>query len=333
MTASKVIIDTDPGVDDAMAISFAFAHPGIEVAGITTALGNVPLATATANAIRICEANGAGVPVCEGEPEAVAGEALKCPFWVHGEDGLGNTGLPPPRGSADPRGAVDFIAEILLASPGEVTLVPVGALTNVARLVERRPEAVACAKAVVVMGGAAHVPGNVTPLAEFNVACDPEAADIVFGAGWPVVMVGLDVTGNTVLTAADFREITGANPKMDFIGRAAANYIDFYTRHVGLEGCCMHDVCAVAHVVEPDILTLEDARIRVCLEGPARGKTAVMPDFMERSLADWIERPQWSGEEFPKDLERWMERPRQRYAAAIDRERMVRLFVETLKGG
>ena len=333
MIPNRVIIDTDPGVDDAMAISFAFAHPDIDVVGITSVFGNVPLATATMNALRICEANGRNVPVCQGEEMALAGEPLKSPFWVHGADGLGNIDLPPPQGKVERRDAVDFIADTLCESPGEVTLVPVGPLTNIARLVQRRPEAVECARAVVVMGGAAHVIGNVTPLAEFNVACDPEAADQVFCANWPVVMVGLDVTGSTVLTASDFKAITDANPKLDFLGRAAANYIDFYTKHVGLKGCCMHDVCAVAHVVEPGILTLVDARIRVCLEGSARGKTAVMPDTMESSLADWIEKPQWSGEPFPRDLEEWMSRPRQRYAATIDKRRMVDLFVGTLSGG
>lgn len=334
MAVSKIIIDTDAGIDDAMAISFAFAHPGIEVVGITSTFGNVPLETATMNALRLCEANGKDVPVCQGEEKTITKDPLPPPFWVHGKDGLGNINLPPPQKEAHPMDAVEFIAGKLRESPGEITLVPVGSFTNIAWLTIRHPEAVKQARAVVVMGGAAHVTGNVTPLAEFNIACDPEAADMVFGADCKVTMVGLDVTGNTVLTASDFDAVTKANPKMDFLGRAAGNYIDFYTKHVGLKGCCMHDVCAVAHVVEPDILTVADARIMVCLEGVARGKTAVMPDAMGPSLTDWIEKPRWSPEDgFPKDLEKWMSRPRHGYATAIDKERMVELFVETLKAG
>ncbi len=326
----KIIIDTDAGIDDAMAISFAFAHPHIEVIGITSIFGNVPLKTATTNALRLCAFNGKKVPVCEGESDVVGKEMMPCPEWIHGANGFGDISVPESDLTLDQRSAVDFIAAQLSAMPGEISLVPIGPLTNIARLVERYPAAVEQAKQVVLMGGAAHVTGNVTPLAEFNIAGDPEAADTVCAAAWPVTMIGLDVTGNTVLTADIFTKISAANPKLEFLGDAAKQYIDFYTKQVGLAGCCMHDVCAVACVIEPDIFDLVEARIRVECEGFSRGYTAVMPDRMENSLRDWVTKPQWVKQHFPHELAIWLDRPRQRYAASLDKQRMTELFVETL---
>ena len=312
----KIIIDTDPGIDDAMAILFAAKHPQIELLGLTTIFGNCATGLATENALRVVEVAGLDIPVCHGEEAALAGPPRPYPTWVHGEDGLGDIGWPAPTREADPRHAVDFIAETLRAHPNEVTLVPVGPLTNIARLVELHPDVLPLAKEVVVMGGSALDPGNVTPLAEANVANDPEGADLVFGADWPVTMVGLDVTMRTTVGPSDFEEITAANAADgQFMERISAFYIDFYSNKLKVEGCCMHDVCAVALPLHRDLFQTTKARIRVETEGFCRGKTAVMP------------------EGFFHDDEAWVSRPMQAFASGVDGPGMSRLFVDTLKKG
>ena len=328
----KVIIDTDPGIDDAMAISFAINHPEIDLIGITTIFGNVDTNLATLNALRICEANEVTIPVSKGAVDGFSGVSLPAPSWVHGADGLGNIYLDIPTTKPQILNAVEFLKMQIEMYPNEVTIVAVGALTNIASLVTNYPETVTKVKQLIIMGGAINVVGNVTPLAEFNVACDVKAADIVFAANWDLVLVGLDVTGNTHLTRDDFAEIKSANPKYEFLCNAANNYIDFYTSQLGFNGCCMHDVCAVAHVVAPEILSLQEARLRVALkEDVSKGKTIAMPNFLETSLQSWIKRPVWESKQFPQDLQKWIERPVHKYAYAIDKNKMARLFVETLK--
>lgn len=312
----RMIIDTDPGIDDAMAIFFAHAHPDIELVGLTTVFGNVATELATANALRLVEMMGCDTPVCAGETAAFAGPPNPYPTWVHGEDGFGDIGVPAANISADPRHAVDFIADTVRANPGEITLVPVGPLTNIGRLVERHPDVVELVKEIVIMGGNVFHPGNVTPMAEANISNDPEAADLVCGAAWPLTLVGLDVTEKTTVTGPDFAEITsGSSAYGDFLAKASDYYIKFYTAHMGVEGCCMHDVAAVALPVLRDIFTLEKAYLRVETQGFSRGHTAAMP------------------EKFYSDDKEWLDRPLQSYAAKIDSERMRRLFVDTLKSG
>lgn len=308
---TKMIIDTDPGIDDAMAILFALEHPGIELLGLTTVFGNVPAELATANALRILEAAGADVPVCEGAKDAIAGPPRPYPDWVHGKNGMGGIEWPGPARKPDPRGAVDFIAETVLANPGEITLVPVGPLTNIALLVRDRPEAVGKVKEVVLMGGSAHRGGNVTEHAEANIANDPEGADMVFAAPWKVTMVGLDVTKDTVVDGDDFARIgASGKPYGPVMAETAAYYIDFYTKEVGVAGCCMHDVCAVALPERPDLFGLAEAPITVVTEGEERGRTVAH-----------------EGGGAPEG------RQVQSYAATVDKDAMRRLFVDTLAGG
>lgn len=296
-----------------MAILFAYAHPKLEVLGLTTIFGNVATELATANALRLVEVVGADTPVCEGEKSALAGPPRPYPDWVHGKDGFGDIGWPAPSGTVDPRHAVDFIAESIRDHPNEVTLVPVGPLTNIARLVQRHPDVIELVKEVVVMGGSAFRQGNVTPLAEANTANDPEGADLVFGASWPLVMVGLDVTSNTTVTTADFAQITSSNEQFGpFLSQAAAYYIRFYSDTLGVDGCCMHDVAAVALPIAREIFTLTAARLRVETKGFSRGKTAAMPAS------------------FVSDDAQWLERPLHKYASGIDAAAMRDLFVNTL---
>ncbi|MBF2735332.1 MAG: nucleoside hydrolase [Betaproteobacteria bacterium AqS2] len=310
----KIIIDTDPGIDDAMAILFAAAHPGVELLGLTTVHGNVSVKDATRNALRVCAVGGfEALPVCVGAAQPLVGRA-RYARHVHGGDGMGDVPAGrwrPPR--PDPRSAVEFIAEQVKAAPGRVTLVPIGPLTNIARFLERHPRLAAKVQEVVLMGGAAFYAGNATPVAEANILCDPEAAARVFASKLKVTMVGLDVTDTTTLSAADFDRIARRSPGPGgFLRRAVRCYIDFYRRERGKAGCCMHDVCAVACIVAPKLFELRTGRIRVHLEGFMRGGTVVQPP--DRNY----------------DAEGWGRLPPQRYAADADRPALRRLFSKTM---
>ena len=189
----KIILDCDPGIDDALAIAFAVGSPDIYLRGITTVAGNVGLDLTTSNAQRVSEFVGAlGVPVTPGSPAPLLRPPMDARH-VHGDTGLGGALLPPPQSRPAGGHAIDYIIETIGADPGQITLVATGPLTNIALAVHRQPKLVSQVKDFVIMGGSSGR-GNVTPAAEFNIAADPEAAAIVFRAGWTVTMVGLDVT-------------------------------------------------------------------------------------------------------------------------------------------
>ena len=311
----KIILDTDPGVDDAMAFFFADAHPQLQIVGITTIFGNVAVEQATANALRLVEITGGDYPVAAGLGSALAGPPRPYPHWVHGRDGFGDINWPAPASQPSKRPAIDFIIETVKASPGEITLVPVGPLTNIATALRRAPEITDLTREVSIMGGALNCPGNVTPLAEANVANDPEAADAVLAAEWKVSMIGLDVTMQAVIDSGEIKKISrSGNKKGEFLAQATAPYIDFYRKNAGVDGCCMHDVCALALLVAPEIFTMESAAIRVECEGFSRGKTAAMS----------------AGH--PGADEVWQKRPLQSYARAINSKAMLDLFIDTLAG-
>jgi purine nucleosidase len=189
----KVLLDCDPGIDDALAIAFACGHPGLELCAVTTVGGNVPLARTTVNALSVLELAGRrDVPVAAGSPGPLL-QPLADARAVHGETGLGHARLPPPAAQPVAAHAVDLLIETVAAAPGEVTVVATGPLTNIALAVRRHPPLASQVADFVIMGGSAGR-GNVTPAAEFNIITDPEAAAIVFAAGWRVTMTGLDVT-------------------------------------------------------------------------------------------------------------------------------------------
>ena len=190
---TRVILDCDPGIDDALAIVFACGHPGLDLTGVTTVSGNVDLGKVTANALSVLELAGRpDVPVTAGSARPLL-RPIADARDVHGESGLGAATLPPARAEAIPGHAVDFLIEQIGAAPGQITLVATGPLTNIALAVRREPRLTGWVRDFVIMGGSTGR-GNTTPAAEFNIWADPEAAAIVFGAGWQVTMVGLDVT-------------------------------------------------------------------------------------------------------------------------------------------
>jgi purine nucleosidase len=279
--STRIILDCDPGIDDALAIAFAHGHPGIDLLGITTVAGNVGLAKTTANALAVCEFVGAsGTPVtagCAGPLLRPAPDARD----VHGDSGLGGATLPPAVASPAPGHAIDYIIDTVRAAPGEITLVATGPLTNIALAVTREPRLAGWAGRFVIMGGSAGR-GNVTPAAEFNIWADPEAAAVAFRAGWTVIMLGLDVTLRTGASAAVLQQLRDLGPLgTELMLPALAQY-----RSVGEgAGPPVHDVCAVAWIAEPELFGLVPAQVQVETTGQLTAGMTVT-DFEVPSLAD-----------------------------------------------
>ncbi|MGD0067619.1 MAG: nucleoside hydrolase [Streptosporangiaceae bacterium] len=260
---TKIILDCDPGIDDALAIAFAHGHPGIELVGITTVAGNVGLAKTTANALAVCEFIGAGpTPVTAGCAGPLLRPALDA-RQVHGDSGLGGATLPPPAASPAPGHAIDYIIDTVRAAPGEITLVATGPLTNIALAARREPRLADWVQRFVIMGGSAGR-GNVTPAAEYNIWADPEAAAVVFRAGWTVIMLGLDVTLRTSATAAVQQRMRELGP----LGtRLLLPALEQYRSVREPSGPPVHDVCAVAWVAQPELFGLVPARVQVEVAG------------------------------------------------------------------
>jgi purine nucleosidase len=262
MTAT-IILDCDPGIDDALAIAFAHGNPDIDLLGITTVAGNVGLDRTTQNALAVCEFIGAaGTPVTAGCATPLVRPALDARH-VHGESGLGGAELPPPTTRPATGHAADYIIDTVAAAPGEITLVATGPLTNIALAVLKEPRLPELVRDFVIMGGSSGR-GNTTPAAEYNIWADPEAAAAVFRAGWTVTMLGLDVTMRT-----------GAGPavreRMGTLGPLGSDLLlpalDQYRSLAGAGGPPVHDVCAVAYVAEPAVFGLVPARVEVETSG------------------------------------------------------------------
>jgi inosine-uridine nucleoside N-ribohydrolase len=277
-----VLIDCDPGQDDAIALLLALASPELDVLGVTTVAGNQTLEKVTANALRVLELAGrSDVPVAPGADRPLARD-LVLAADAHGESGLDGPALPPPTASPLAQHAIDFLAERVLASERPVTLAPTGPLTNVALFLAQKPEAAARIARIVLMGGAIGA-GNMTPAAEYNVWVDPEAADRVFASSLDVTMIGLDVTNHAVLTPEDADRLRGAGP----VGAAVAGMLDFYgsfyRETYSFAGAPVHDAVALAHVIRPELVTTVDRHVAVDLgSGLCRGRTVV--DMRRRRL-------------------------------------------------
>ena len=277
----KVIFDTDPGVDDAMALLFLERHPDIDLIGITTAFGNASIETTTRNALYLKKAWNIPAPVARGLSETLnpARPHVDWPTGIHGDDGLGNIGVPETVDLAcDPRPAHRFIIDTLRANPGEVTIVAVGRMTNLALALREDPDIAGLVKDVVIMGGAFDVPGNITPAAEANIHGDPEAADVVMTAPWPVTVIGLDVTVKTVMTRRMLAEIAASGgERAQLLAAISEFYIDFYEQYVE-DGMVVHDSCACVYVVAPHLFTTRRGAIRVVCGGIADGQTIQKAD-------------------------------------------------------
>ena len=273
----KVIIDTDPGVDDAMAIMFAFQSPDIDVVGLTTTFGNVYTPLATQNALRLVELAGyPDVPVAHGAELPLVVSLDSVADFVHGIDGLGNSNSTLPHGQPIEQPAAQFIAEMIMTYPGEITLVPIGPLTNLALALVLEPRIAANVAEIVLMGGAITVNGNVNPAAEANIYHDPHAADVVFSAGWPLTMVGLDVTMEVImsddyLAAFDRSDL----PIAQFIYHISRFYRDFHYNNYGINGLHTHDPSAIAYVLDPTLFTTISGPVRVATDGVAMGQTVL----------------------------------------------------------
>ncbi|MBB4844040.1 inosine-uridine nucleoside N-ribohydrolase [Paucibacter oligotrophus] len=285
-TRLQVIFDTDPGIDDAMALFLLARHPAIHLRAITTVFGNASLAVTTRNAQALCGLYGLPpeqVLVAAGAAGPLqAGAEREHSTHVHGEDGLGGeaqraidarSALHP----LDPRPAYQLICDLVNAQPGQITLIAVGPMTNLAQALRHDPGIAAKVRQVIVMGGAFGIQGrsgNVTPVAEANMINDPEAADIVFGAEWPVVIVGLDVTQAVVMDEDYLAGLQGRGGAVgDFLWHATRHYQDFYHSVDGIRGIYSHDASAIAYAVVPEAFELRAGPVRVALEGIARGQT------------------------------------------------------------
>ena len=290
----KVIFDTDPGVDDAMALLFLHHHKDIDLIGVTTVFGNARIEVTTRNALFLKREWKIEAPVAQGAGETFIPHRVthEPPKHIHGADGLGNIGVPETVDMApDPRPAAQFIIDMVRKYPGEVTLVAVGRMTNLANALKQDPEIVSLVKEVVIMGGAFEVPGNVTPAAEANIHGDPEAADIVATATWPVVWIGLDVTMQTVMTRTQLKDIAdAAGRRGKLLFDLSQFYIDFYEGLVD-DGMVVHDSCACAYVVAPELFTTRSGTVRVVCGGIADGKTLQKPDGRGFGPSDWDNLP------------------------------------------
>lgn len=263
----RIILDCDPGHDDAMAILLARGCPEIELAAITTVAGNHPLDITTLNARRICTLAGIhDVPVAPGCAAPLMRPLLTAPE-IHGTTGLEGHEWGEPTVQPVKEHGVDVIIDLVMASNGDLTIVPVGPLTNIAVALRKEPRIAKRVQEVVVMGGA-FTRGNVTPAAEFNIFVDPEAAAIVFGAGWPITMIGLEVTHMAGAT----REVMGRISALGTpVSKAAIGMLEFLREQVmrehGIDAPHVHDACAVARVAKPELVTVQDGRVDVEVEG------------------------------------------------------------------
>lgn len=296
MSKHKVIYDTDPGVDDAMALVFQALHPDVELLGLTSVFGNATIETTTRNARFLAGRFVAGVPVAQGAAAPLKRPAPEPLAWIHGDNGLGNIAFDTTDDAPlDARPAHRFIIDTVRAHPSEVTLLAVGPLTNLALALADDPQIAALVKQVVIMGGAfgTHgVLGNVTPAAEANILGDPDAADIVLGAPWPVVMVGLDVTQRTVMSREYLTSLRdrGGVPG-EFVWDVSRHYEAFHEQSAQLAGIYVHDSSAVAYVVAPHLYTTRSGPVRVLTDGIAVGQSIQKPAAMPVPAPAWDNRP------------------------------------------
>jgi purine nucleosidase len=282
----KIILDCDPGHDDAIAMLLAYGNPNIDLLAVTTVVGNQTLEKVTRNARAIAEmANIRGIPFAAGSARPLVREVEVAPD-IHGDSGLDGPELPTPTLALDERHGVNLIIDTIMSHPPKtITLVPTGALTNIALAARLEPRIVERVKEVVLMGGGYHV-GNWSPVAEFNIKIDPEAAHIVFNEKWPLTMVGLDLTHQALATPDVVAKIAEIDTKcskfvvelLDFFGK-------MYKQAQGFDAPPVHDPCAVAYVIDPSVMTTQKVPVDIELTGTLTlGMTVA--DFRHPAPAD-----------------------------------------------
>jgi purine nucleosidase len=258
MTPQRIIIDTDPGVDDSLTFLLALASPEVKLEALTTTQGNVTVEKGTHNALAVLELAQAGhIPVARGS-ELPLVQPLLASDLVHGKSGIGNAQLPEPKNKPVEKHAVDFLIEKVLAEPGQISIFPIGPLTNIAMAIRKEPRFAKCVKELVIMGGAIQEGGNMTPLAEFNIYVDPHAAHIVFHAGIPITLIPLDVTHKCILTQGHVEKLLEIkSPISRFIFDSVDDYMKFSFER-GQKGCALHDPLTLAAMIAPHLLTLRE---------------------------------------------------------------------------
>ena len=271
----KILFDTDPGIDDACAILLALASPELSLEGLSVVHGNCSLEQGTTNALSVLElANASHIPVAKGCELPLVQPSLLAPE-THGDTGLGYAKLPNPRAKPIHQHGIDFLIEKIMASPGEITLVAIAPLTNVALAIRKAPHIIEALKEIIIMGGAIRHEGNTTALAEFNTYVDPHAAQIVYQAGIPTTLVPLDVTYQCILRPGDVGRLQKIDsPITKFVADATRFYMEFHDEYQQIEGCVINDPLALALTFMPELCTYQELPVDVDLSGGiSMGKT------------------------------------------------------------
>ncbi len=323
-SSRRVIIDTDPGTDDALAILLALNSPEFKVEALTVVPGNVDARQGLENALKIVSLAGrCDVVVAGGAQHPLNQKLITAQFW-HGKNGLANVELPPSKCKADPRFGPDLIIEMVHKYPHQITLIPIGPLTNIALAVSKDPSIAALVENIVIMGGSISG-GNVNGAAEANVYNDPEAAQIVFNAGWMVTMVGSDVGERTLITRKYLAELQSSHgPQSNFIAKIADFYLN-RSEKSGYAGAPMYDPLAVGMALDPTLGTLKEMHVDVETRGEfTRGETVA-------NRMGSNEKNVLHGDHY--EIEGVIElKPNARVCLASDADRFLRLFVSRVKG-
>ncbi|KAJ8551482.1 hypothetical protein K7X08_021497 [Anisodus acutangulus] len=312
----KIIIDTDPGIDDAMAILVALQSPEVEVIGLTTIYGNVYTTLATRNALHLLEIAGrTDIPVAEGSHVTITkGSKLRIADFVHGTDGLGNQNFPAPSGNPIEQNAAEFLVEQASLYPGKVTVVALGPLTNIALAIQSDPAFVKNIGQIVVLGGAFSVNGNVNPAAEANIFGDPDAADIVFTSGADVLAVGINVTHQVVLTDSDLDELAKCNGKFaKYLDKILGVYFGYHHDAYSIKGVFLHDPTALLAAVDPSLITYTEGVVRVQTIGITRGLTLF-----------------YNKQKRFAEVSEWSDKPSVKVAVTVDAPKVLKLVMERL---
>ena len=281
MPSKRIIIDTDPGIDDSLAILLALASPEVQLEGLTVVHGNCSTEQGVTNALSVLElARSNHIPVAHGCDLPLVQPSLLAPE-THGDRGLGYAQPPDSQSRPIAQKGCDFLIEQIMSNPGEITLVAIGPLTNIALAIRQEPRIVEAVKEVFIMGGAMRHEGNTTPLAEFNTYVDPHAAHIVYHSGMPITLTPLDVTYQCILLAEDVARLQKSPSAIpDFIADTTRFYMEFHDEYQGIQGCVINDPLTLALTFTPDLCNYEEYYVDVDISGGvSMGKT--ITDFYE----------------------------------------------------